>query len=279
MPQPWSRLEVELIVDDYLHMLTQELAGQEYNKSRHRQALKPKLADRSDASIELKHQNISAILIRLGCPYITGYKPRFNFQQLLQEVVEDRIQRDERFERAARSAVERPATAPLLDGFGDVFVQPPDLQPRESVKRHHARSPGIFRDFLAQEGNNRSLGAAGEEFVVACERARLASLGHSRLVDRVEHVSRTKGDGLGYDVLSFEPSGRERFIEVKTTAFGKETPFFISRNEVDFSEAFAEQFHLYRVFDFRRTPRIFDLDGPVRAKCHLDPETFLGRFS
>lgn len=35
----WSREEVETIVADYLQMLTMELAGQNYNKTEHRQRL------------------------------------------------------------------------------------------------------------------------------------------------------------------------------------------------------------------------------------------------
>ena len=68
--------------------------------------------------------------------------------------------------------------------------------------------------------------------------------GQKVLANRVEHVSQTKGDGLGYDVLSFDASAKERFIEVKTTSFGKETPFFISRNEVEFSRANDAHFQL-----------------------------------
>ena len=72
--------------------------------------------------------------------------------------------------------------------------------------------------------------------------------------NRALHVSQTKGDGLGYNVpgcnMRFDASGKERFIEVKTTSFGKETPFFISRNEVEF------------LFEFRKSPRLFDLAGP-----------------
>jgi hypothetical protein len=50
----WSRLEVEAIVADYLKMLALELSGQTFNKSAHRKALKQKLNQRSDGSIEFK---------------------------------------------------------------------------------------------------------------------------------------------------------------------------------------------------------------------------------
>ncbi|OHC64487.1 MAG: hypothetical protein A2045_03465 [Rhodocyclales bacterium GWA2_65_20] len=84
---------------------------------------------------------------------------------------------------------------------------------------------------------------------------------------------------MGFDILSFDANGRERFIEVKTTAFGKETPFFISRGEVKFARQNVAQFHLYRLFDFRRAPRLFDLPGPVDQHCSLEAVTYVCQFS
>ena len=168
---------------------------------------------------------------------------------------------------------------PLVPDLNFVVEAPPLVTGVSEPKAlYSVRSKGIQRDYLAREARNRSLGAAGEEFVIAYERNRLKAFGSARLSDKVEQVSRTKGDGLGFDVLSFEPDGRERFIEVKTTAFGKETPFFISRNEADFSAAFAEQFHLYRLFDFRKQPKMFDLSGRIHDRVRLDPVSYLARF-
>lgn len=275
----WSRDEVEVAVSDYLHMLTLELSGQVYNKSEHRRNLQAQLRGRSEGSIERKHQNISAVLIDLGCPYITGYKPLSNYQSILFDVVQDRLSEDQLFDRSAISAAEQPAVMPLAPDFNFIIEHPPLVSGVSEPKTvYSARSTGVQRDYLAREARNRSLGVAGEEFVLAYERNRLKSLGVPRLGDKVEQVSRTKGDGLGFDVLSFEPDGRERFIEVKTTAFGKETPFFISRNETEFSAAFADQFHLYRLFEFRKQPKMFDLSGRIQDKVRLDPVSYLARF-
>jgi hypothetical protein len=41
-----------------------------------------------------------------------------------------------------------------------------------------------------------------------------------------------EGDGAGFDIASFDPDGRERFIEVKTTNGAATTPFFLTRNEM-----------------------------------------------
>ena len=65
----------------------------------------------------------------------------------------------------------------------------------------------------------------------------------------------TCGDGVGFDVLSFDEGDEsERLIEVKTTGLGKHFPFYVTANEVRCSEDCPERFRLYRVFDFARDP-------------------------
>jgi len=280
MSRYWSREEVEATVADYLHMLTQELAGQTYSKTEHRKALSHKLAERSDAAIELKHQNISAVLLALGCPWIAGYKPRSNYQGLLFEVVAAQVERNPLFDKTAMNAAEQPATVPLLHSIEQVMVSAPVLRhsTKEPAKEYGRRTSGFKRDYVQREARNASLGAAGEEFVLLYEQKRLYELGKKALSEQVEHISTTKGDGLGFDILSFEANGKERFIEVKTTSFPKETPFFVSRNEVEFSKAYAPQFQLYRLFEFRKNPRMFALSGAVSKNCNLDPVSYLATF-
>ena len=279
MSGSWSREEVEATVTDYLHMLTMELTGQQYNKTDHRRKLIRLLNNRSEGAIERKHQNISAILIELGCPYISGYKPLGNYQDLLYKVVADRVKSSDIFDQAALAAVQMPATTPSPDDFSKVLVEPPKL----SYAAREPDAPKIRtatkRDYIDREARNASLGFAGEEFVVQYEKWRLVSGGYERLAGKVEHVAKTQGDGLGFDVLSFDTTGKERLIEVKTTSFGKETPFFITKNEVALSRSEADHFHLYRLFDFRKEPHLFSFRGAVDNHCHLDPVTFCARFS
>lgn len=85
----WSREEVEATVGDYFAMLRDELAGLSVNKSARNLRLRSLLQNRSKGSVEFKHANISAVLTLHGYPYIDGYKPRFNFQALLEQVVLD----------------------------------------------------------------------------------------------------------------------------------------------------------------------------------------------
>lgn len=59
-------------------------------------------------------------------------------------------------------------------------------------------------------------------------------------------VSATEGDAAGYDIRSFELDGRVRYIEVKATEGGASTSFFISANEVAFSEQRTDSYHSCR---------------------------------
>ena len=77
--------------------------------------------------------------------------------------------------------------------------------------------------------------------------------------------------------LGFEPDGRERLIEVKTTNGWERTPFHISRNELAASEAYRDDWHLLRIWNFAREPKAFGLRPPLEAYAELTPTSFLAR--
>lgn len=275
MAEDWTLEEVAATVTDYFEMLARELRGESYNKKERNRNLQQVLSGRSAGAIEFKHANISAVLHELGYPCIDGYKPRANYQALLGEFVAARLASDAHLAAAAELAVAAPALeAPTLRPLGEVMVMPPV---RENVGAHSYERrvgpplPQLGVNYLERESRNASLGSAGEMFVLQIEHQRLWEAGHRQLAERIEHVSRTQGDGLGYDVVSFETNGSERLIEVKTTSFGSMTPFFASKREVVVSEDRAVQYNLYRVFRFRELPKVFVLAGSLRASCLLDP--------
>lgn len=277
----WTLSEIEAAVLDYMAMLRFELAGQPYNKSAHRRELLKKLDGRSDGSVELKHQNTSAVLRDLGYFWIPGYKPRSNYQMLLADSVERWIAGNPELDRHAQAVAEAPAATPEHFDFSSFEETVPALA--DGVSPGLREDPGEYgstprvarrRDYIAQEARNSSLGRAGEELVVKFEQHKLRSAGQTNLAEKVEHVAQTQGDGLGFDVLSFGADGSERYIEVKTTRFSRDTPFFASASELRFAEQNARRFALYRLFDFRRQPRCFSLNGPIQDHCTLDPVSF-----
>lgn len=260
-------------VADYFDMLEHELRGEAYNKKAHNRWLQERLNGRSAGAIEFKHANISAVLIELGLPYIDGYKPRANYQELLRDEVVARLEASHGVLAATAAIVNATApAAPSLRSLADIVVGKPVRDRGRLYERRSAPPPPPRHvNYLEQEARNRSLGRAGEEFALEVEHRRLWEAGRKDLADRIEHVAATQGDGLGYDILSFEENGRERLIEVKTTAFGQMIPFFATQNEVKVSEAHRDQFVVYRVFKFREAPRLFFLHGSLRESCILDP--------
>jgi len=277
MSDDWSREEVEAAVADYFDMLEKWLRGESFNKAEHNRQLQKLLGGRSRGSIEWKHQNISAVLIELGYPYLAGYKPRFNYQELLRVVIEQRLSTAVKLQQAAHVAVEQPVIAtPRVSDILAIVVPPPVREDEPKKLRDMPRDikKATRRNYLEIEARNTSLGLAGEQFVLHFEHERLWRAGKRKLADRVEHVAQTRGDHPGFDILSYEETGRERLLEVKTTGFGSLTPFFASRKEVDVSEARDDEYKLYRLFDFRKHPRLFMLNGALGDTCFLEPSLF-----
>mgnify|MGYP001194039169 CR=1 FL=1 len=98
------------------------------------------------------------------------------------------------------------------------------------------------------------------------------------LVQRPEAAGED-GDGAGYDILSFDSSGAERLVEVKTTRGSQTTPFFLTRNEYALAEERADAFKLMRLYSFAQDPRMFELTPPLGETVRLSTHTYEARFS
>lgn len=267
----WHRLECELIVRDYIDMLAKEMRGETYSKAAHRRALLPRLNNRSEGSIEYKHQNISAVMLDLGYPYILGYKPAFNYQKLLKDVVSDQVEQNLLvLQNTADTQIETvPDSLPEVE-WESVLDSAPDKVPRViEFDEIRDRRPVKF-NYAEREARNRNLGKNGERFVFEYEKRRLSKLGRTDLVQKVEWTSEDRGDGTGYDIRSFKgEEDVELFIEVKTTNSGKFQPFLISDNEVAYSKEASERYSLYRVFEFKQQAKLFTLPGSIEQHVHL----------
>ena len=137
------------------------------------------------------------------------------------------------------------------------------------------RQGGVHTDYVALEAANTSLGVAGELAVLERERTRLREGGRADLADLVEHVSQTKGDGLGYDIKSYDLHEHERHIEVKTTRRDINWPMIVSRNEVRVSREQPQNYVLARVYQFAaKKIGLYELPGDINVTCDLEPITF-----
>lgn len=111
-----------------------------------------------------------------------------------------------------------------------------------------------------------ALGTAGEEYVIEIEREELLKKGKQTLASEIEHTSKLKGDGFGYDILSYTADKKKKYIEVKTTSGSYKTPIYISSKELLVSKDKDQDYYLYRVYDFdkiAKTGKIKIIQGPI----------------
>jgi uncharacterized protein DUF3883 len=267
-PDDWTEAENQAIVDDYLAMLSLECAAKPYNKTEHRNALIELMGGtRSPGSIERKHQNISAVMLQLGLPYIRGYKPLSNIQEALLTEVRRRLEANPGWFGELQPQRPSPAEARFSAVLHQVTV--PEMLPEP-----HGRK--IDYGLLQEE--SKRVGDRGEEFVFNFEKAALERGGRTDLAADVLWVAREVGDGAGYDIRSYRPDGRLRYIEVKATKLGALTPFYITSAELDFARRHQEDYAIYRVFDVDgNAPEFYVLEGDLDNVLAVEPVTYRAR--
>lgn len=121
----------------------------------------------------------------------------------------------------------------------------------------------------------KTIGTAGELLVLDYENERLKQYGSSRMA---EHVADTQGDGLGYDIKSYDDRGAEMHIEVKTTKANISDGFYLSAREFEASQETDYQYKIYRVFgfdDIKKEAKIAIYDGStIIKKFELKPVSY-----
>lgn len=135
--------------------------------------------------------------------------------------------------------------------FSELKLKPFARDERLFVKPKNDKE--FKKGFLEIQKINYENGKLGEKFVIKNERERLIREGRADLSSLIEDKSDTNG---GYDVLSRNADGSYRYIEVKSTERKKSSSFFITRNEIEASEKYGDNYYLYVVTDVKNNPRI-----------------------
>lgn len=154
--------------------------------------------------------------------------------------------------------------------------------PQMKKKRVHSERRTITKDvnYARRHKNLKKIGDIGELLAIEVERKRLIEEGRPDLADRIEHVARTIGDGLGFDILSFERIGTdycEKYIEVKSTTGGKNKPFDITANEVEVSEEKGQQYCIYRFYGLSSIAKeihFYECRGSIKDNFALEATAF-----
>jgi hypothetical protein len=141
-----------------------------------------------------------------------------------------------------------------------------------SLPRTEFRPSGQKINWQELSARAAEVGLRGELLVVEIEKNYLSLQGRVDLADKIKHVSVDSGDGAGYDILSFFPDGRYKFIEVKSTMKDASERFFLSRRELEFLRDNPNSAFLYRVVLQAEGYHLSVFSGAsLDATCNLVP--------
>ena len=115
-----------------------------------------------------------------------------------------------------------------------------------------------------------AVGKVGEDLVLKYEKDKLCSLGRNDLSEKVKIVS--EDSSLGYDIFSYNESGQEIHIEVKSKAgMLKYFDFYISDNEYQKLKDNTNHIIYYISYLRSPTPFLFKLDGSMINDNNIKP--------
>lgn len=125
-------------------------------------------------------------------------------------------------------------------------------------------SPAIRANHMKQvlrekQRQRDEIGDRGEQIVIQRERARLDGTPFAMAVNGNVSEDVT----AGFDVLSFDEFGSPVYIEAKTTVGGENTPFYMSRRELEFATTCHESGDNYQLH------RLYELDGTDNCKVKI----------
>ena len=147
-----------------------------------------------------------------------------------------------------------------------------DISNRAGLSRSSFQVSRIFNN-PETDRQLKEIGDEGELCVIKYEKEKLIQAKRSDLVDSIIHIAKIN-DAAGYDILSYDESGNQIFIEVKTTQYPIRTDFFISPGEIKFSKDNKDNYFLYRVYNFDRLNQrghFFITKGNVEENFNLKP--------
>lgn len=126
-------------------------------------------------------------------------------------------------------------------------------------------------DYTEQQMISQKIGEKGEELVLRNEVKKLKEWGLSdNVVAQVRRVS-LESDDYGFDILSFDKSGKEHYIEVKTTKLNKKDfSFILTQNELEHAKHYGQSYSIVMVFDVLNHPYIWYMGNPfIENPCKV----------
>ncbi len=281
-PDNWRFEESEFISEYYISELKDFLKYNTPKKLKEAKEFLMQSLHKSSKSVRLKLQHISSILVNSDLPYIEEFKPipradidliDWNETLNLKKILTEKFNKKENilfFDQIA----DRNEFKPNYN-FENLVEDKPEQDVFEKENLTEKKSIKIRPkiNYIEREIKNTKLGEEGEKWVIAFEQNKLQKLGLSNLVKEIIWASKDIGDGLGYDVISFNEHQEKIFIEVKTTCLGKYSAFFLTQNELKVSTN-LKNFKIYRVYDFEKETKIYVVEEDIQLQLELTPTIY-----
>ena len=122
-------------------------------------------------------------------------------------------------------------------------------------------------NYSEQQAISQKIGDRGEELVLRNEIEKIKQWGlPDEILSKVRRVS-LESDDYGFDILSFDKDGNERYLEVKTTkSNGKNFSFILTKNEFEQAKKYGNKYSFVIVFDILNNPHIWYMGNPFVEK-------------
>lgn len=171
--------------------------------------------------------------------------------------------------------------APITEAAEEIelnLADSPTLTTKNKSKSYRVRAKEDI-NYSEQQAISQKIGDRGEEFVLRNEIEKIKEWGLPyEKISKVRRVS-LESDDYGFDILSFDKDGNERYLEVKTTKTnGKNFSFFLTRNEFEHAKKYGNKYSFVIVFDILSNPRIWYMGNPFVEepyKVKIQPTQYL----
>lgn len=164
---------------------------------------------------------------------------------------------------------------------GLIEVKFEDIKVKRNInKKEKTQSKKIKTDYKQINLSKEKVGKDSEELIYNLEKEKLLKENRSDLAQLVFWESKENGDGAGYDIRSYEKKNEEYveiYIEVKGTNKSVNEPFEISKNEIETSNKYKEQYYIYRVGNVYTNPKFYKINGRIKDNFSLEATSFKAR--
>lgn len=203
-------------------------------------------------------------------------KDYLNFVSLYQAMVSSRDTKS--VEQLLDSSISIESITEEL-GIPEAYNFVPRIPPNPSS------SSNINRPFKSSSiaDSTKKIGDLGESIVLTYERDKLIQAGRTDLADKIVHEE-ALNNTPGWDISSFDTSGKPIQIEVKASKSKMINGIVITENELRAARKYRESYYLYLVYDVKssKTPKIEIINNPAqvieRKEFNLTPASHYLKF-